>query len=103
MIHWRIIGNVYKYNADKKKITVYVKGEHAEKLSLICKTDKKRFYFLVSVKSVKIKNELILKHTKELDDLVGMEIDMSGHAKKFRFKSGEEIVEGISLHADVIN
>lgn len=103
MIRWRVVGNVYKYDKNKEKITICVKGDDADKLSSICKSERKRFYFLINVKKVKIKNELVLKYIKELDDLVGMEIDISGYAKNYRFKLNEDVVEGISLHADVIN
>lgn len=102
MIQWRVMGHVYKYSSDKKKITLCVKGEHADKLSSICKSDRKRFYFLISVSNVQIRNELILKHTEELEELVGMEVDISGYAKKYRFKLNGDMVEGISLHANII-
>ncbi len=102
MISWRVIGHVYKYNPEKKKITLCVKGEHAEKLSSICKSDKKRFYFFIGVGNVQIRNELILKHIEELEEIVGMEIDISGYAKKYRFKLNGDMVEGISLHANTI-
>jgi DNA-binding protein len=107
MRNWRVRGYVYKFNKSEKnndKIIINILGDDAKRLSELCKFEKTRYYFSISIKNVKIKNELILKHTNSLEDLTGIEIDISGYSKNYRFKNAEgDFIEGISLHANTIN
>lgn len=103
MKYWRVKGRVYKFK--NGKIILNTTGEDSKKLSTHLERDVILHFFSISIKNMKIKDELILKHIEKIEDIEGMEVDISGYSKKFKFydKKTNADIEGVLLCANTIN